>query len=108
MKKNLYLGLSKDCKRCIILTTVACRDDIEKAAERNELIPSDFNQFYATNWNGSDDITRTIELEELRLLDKKYAIDLEKPLEFVGSDRDGGLARYWKFEVSSLVAVERI
>ena len=108
MKKNLYLGLSQDGKRCIILTTVARRDDLEKAAKHSELKTSDFNQFYATNWNGSDDVVRTIELEELRLLGKDHSVELKEPLTFEGCDHDCGTKRYWSFKVFSITGVERI
>lgn len=108
MKKNFYLGLSQDNKRCIVLNTVARREDVKKAAECNSLITSDFNQFYATNWNGSDEVVRTIKLEELRLIDKSLSIDLEEPLTFRGFDDECGVKKYWSFEVHRLVAVEKI
>lgn len=108
MKKNFYLGLSQDNKRCIILTTVARREDVKKATECNNLTTSDFNQFYATNWNGSDEVVRTVKLEELRLIDKSFSVDLKEPLTFRGFDDECGVKKYWSFEVHHLVAVEKI
>lgn len=100
MKKNKYLGLSRD-GRCCILESHLTFAQIEEHA--GELEPSDFIHS-STNWCGCDDEGRTLRI--LNLQKTGNDVVLPHTLCFTGSDDDMGHSYAWRFDVSEIVEIK--
>ena len=92
MKKHIMLGVNKKGNRCCQLSCLVPFDGLVVS----ELEASDFKHD-CTNWNGCDEIQRTLEILRMKQTGKK--ITLDKPIVFYGSDYDWGHTYDWKFEV---------
>lgn len=85
--------------QCCVLT---CLLPFEKLIGE-KLSRSDFNH-YSTDWNGRDDIERTLSIEKLKPTGRK--IELEKPIYFRGYDTDMGHRYDWSFPVLEIWEVK--
>ena len=94
MKKYTYLGVNGN--DCCILTSLLPFDMLDEGS----IEESDFASVRATDWGGSDSISRTVELENLTLTGKK--IILKEPIIFRGCDYDMGHTYGWKFKVTEI------
>ena len=83
MKHHIFLGIHESRKTTCILTCLLPFDQLDA----NDLSSQDFRH-HSTNWNGSDDISRTLKLSNLRLTGRE--IILPKPIVFRGVDPDMG------------------
>lgn len=101
MKRYNYIGLNEDRTRCCLLRSLLDFSELEKYSD--ELINVDFAHD-ATDWGGSDEVDRTLEMRNYKLTGKE--VRLEKPLEFKGCDSDCGHSYYWNFKVYTIAQVE--
>lgn len=91
------LGVNKN--KCCILTCLIPFNNLIP----DEIEVSDFNHD-CTNWNGCDDIERT-----LRFIETKQTgnvIVLDNPIVFRGVDNDWGHSYEWLFEVKEIHELE--
>ena len=95
MKKHTMLGVNSNTHSCCILTCLVAFDNlIPEELEENDFIHD------ATNWNGQDDIDRTLGIINMKQTGKK--IILNKPLQFTGADQDMGHSYSWRFVVDEI------
>lgn len=95
MKKHIMLGVNSRNNYCCKLSCLVSFDSLDSA----NLEESDFTHA-ATNWNGQDEINRTLRFLNTRQTGKK--IILEKPLLFTGVDFDCGHSYSWQFAVDEI------
>ena len=95
MKHYSYLGVNGN--KCCILNTLVSFSTLKEAV--NVLEARDFLHS-STNWNGCDDIERTIELKKIILTGEKLI--LKTPIIFHGIDYDMGHSYNWHFTVKEI------
>lgn len=100
MKNYKYIGLSNNRLEACILTSNLSFEDLKKKSLKN----SDFNHD-CTNWEGRDDLCRTLELSNLRLTNNM--LELTEPLVFKGEDPDMGHVYKWSFKVKYIIEAKR-
>ncbi len=100
MRKNKYLGLSKNGFCCILESLLTFHQIKEHV---RELESSDFIHS-STDWCGCDDEDRTLRVLNLRKTGNDVV--LPYPLSFTGVDDDMGHSYSWRFDVSEIVEVE--
>lgn len=101
MKKNVFIGMDK-LGKCCVLESLADFDQL--CANSNDLSSDDFIHS-STNWSGCDDIERTLRIKGLQLT--KRLIELPQPLFFSGEDHDWGLDYSWLFGVLYIYETEK-
>lgn len=95
MKIHTMLGVNSNTQSCCKLTcVVAFNNLISEELEENNFIHE------ATNWNGQDDINRTLSIINMKQTGKK--IVLNKPLQFTGVDHDMCHTYSWRFVVDEI------
>lgn len=95
MKKHTMLGVNSNTQSCCKLTCLVSFDNlIPEELEENDFVHE------ATNWNGQDDIDRTLGILNMKQTGKK--IVLSKPLQFTGVDHDMGHIYSWRFVVDEI------
>lgn len=99
MKKNVFLGVGRG-DRCCVLRTFADYNTL--SANINSIETDDFVHS-STDWSGCDYLERTLKIEKLKLTGRE--IMLKTPLIFCGTDNDMGHACDWEFLVRCLVEV---
>ena len=95
MKKSIMLGVNSKTNYCCKLFCLMSFDQLVP----EELEASDFVHD-ATNWNGQDEINRTLGFLNMKQTGKK--IILKKPLEFAGVYFDCGHEYSWRFAVDEI------
>lgn len=95
MRRYTFLGINRERTRGCLLTCLLPFDQLEA----DDLQSSDFKHT-ATNWNGCDDIDRTLSLYHLHQTGREMT--LPKPLVFHGTDLDMGHHYEWAFPVHIL------
>lgn len=68
MKHHIFLGIHESRKTACILTCLLPFDQLDA----NDLSSQDFRHD-STNWNGCDDISRTLKLRNLRLTGRNHS-----------------------------------
>lgn len=99
MKHHIFLGIHESRKTACILTCLLPFDQLDA----NDLSSQDFRHD-STNWNGCDDISRTLKLRNLRLTGRE--IILPKPIVFRDVDPDMGHHYNWTYPVSIIAETE--
>lgn len=95
MKKNIMLGVDSKTNHCCKLACFIPFDDLDL----DNLEESDFVH-EATNWNGQDEIERTLGF--IKMKQTGYKLTLNKPLVFTGVDYDCGHEYSWRFAVDEI------
>lgn len=95
MKIHTVLGVNSKTQSCCKLTCVVAFNDLNsEELEENNFVHE------ATNWNGQDDIDRTLGIINMKQTGKK--IVLTKPLQFTGVDHDMCHTYSWQFVVDEI------
>lgn len=95
MKKHTMLGVNSRTGSCCKLTClIAFNLLVSEELEADDFVHS------ATNWNGQDEIDRTLNIINMRQTGKK--IILSEPLQFTGVDQDMGHSYFWRFIVDEI------
>ena len=103
MKKNTFLGLDGSGEYCCLLYSHLSYDVISNNLA--DLEEDDFTHD-STNWNGCDEVTRTIGIKNLSLTGRK--LYLPHTLVFSGEDDDMGHSYGWVFRVSCIAETNDI
>jgi len=99
MKKYSMLGVSQDNKTCCVLECLLPFSMLNK----DEIQASDFHHD-STNWNGCDEINRTMNIRNFKKTGNK--IVLNKPITYYGSDSDMGQSYSWSYNVFEIWEIE--
>lgn len=107
MKKNVYLGLSKDKNKCCLLYSLATYNQLIEAntSPNDRIKSSDFNH-YGPDWCGCGDTNHTLKSYHLEKTGRQ--IILSSPITFYGEDQDMGHIYPWSFTVFSICEVNNI
>ncbi len=98
MGKPVALGINTATNQCICIYSKAT---FEQLKEDFDL----YNKSYsATNWEGRDDLTRTLELRHIGLTDESF----DREVTVVGADPDHGHVYRWRFTFDKVVKVKSL
>lgn len=97
MKKHTMLGVNEN--KCCILECLIGFNNLDI----NDLTEDDFVH-NSTNWNGCDEIERTLTLKGYKPTGHRIA--LKEPVIFRGSDSDCGNQYPWRFDVNEIWELE--
>ena len=99
--ERIYIGCNFKRDRCCVLYTHHSFEDIQRHSKA--LAVYDF-KYESTDWNGNDEIKRTLKLKRLKLTGRE--ILLPSSLTFSGADYDHGNKYSWSFQVATLLEAE--
>ena len=95
MKKTIMLGVNSQSHRCCKLSCLLPFDKLVAS----EVEADDFTHS-ATDWDGSDDIERTLGFLRMKRTGRK--ITLGKKITFHGTDYDMGHYYNWQFSIDEI------
>jgi len=98
MVKYTMLGVNGN--NCCILKCLVPFESLKNNIDSLE--SSDFTHD-STNWNGHDEISRTLELKKLKLGNGR--MKLKNPISFEGYDSDMGHSYHWNFTINEIYEV---
>lgn len=96
MRKIVALGVNSSTNKCTRIYSSASFEELKDNINKYNI------KCDATNWCGNDDISRTIELEKIKLGEVHL---LNEPYEIEGYDSDWGHKYYWNFKFDTIVEV---
>lgn len=103
MKKHYFLGLDENKKQCIVLSSLASYSMLKR--QKNNIVKSDFNGYWGTNWCGHDKIERTLSIINCSIIDD-HCIELPSMISFTGIDDDCGHEYFWRFDIKYIVEIK--